>query len=57
MVEGTGNQSCDLRKSQLPIDGWLSRWLGLPSLYATEFPSENGGDPITSLKDKSTANH
>ena len=48
MVEGMGNQSCHLRKSQPPRDGWLSRQLELPSLYANKCSTDNAGDPITS---------
>ena len=36
MAEGTSNQSHDLRIPQPPNDGWLSRRLRYPLLYATK---------------------
>ena len=35
---------------------WLSRWLGHPSLYATETSSDKGGDPDLTQKERPKAN-
>ena len=35
---------------------WLSRQLGHPSLYATDTPSDKGGDPDLTQKEKPKAN-
>ena len=35
---------------------WLSRWLGHPLLYATDTPSDKGGDLDLTQKDRPKAN-